>query len=172
MSKCELSLEVLQIASISQITHKYENWEVMDCKSFPVVRSLGPSCLLLVLEVCNPKRLYRKSWAANLLMSQTSPWAPATGSNKGSQTYKCFQLVSSEKCCLSSKLVSWPLSVDTSSIWPGCVLSLVLSICLSVFCSFFCPSIYQSTFSFLDSNWKTVCPIKFILDRDIYHHHS
>ena len=32
-----------------------------------------------------------------------------------------FSLLINEKCCLSSKLhmyVSWPLSVDTSSIWP------------------------------------------------------
>ena len=39
---------------------------------------------------------------------------------------------------------------------------------LSVFCPFVC----QSKFPFLDSNSKTVCPIKFKLDREIDHHHS
>ena len=32
---------------------------------------------------------------------------------------RAFSLLINEKCCLSSKLiVSWPLLVDTSSIWP------------------------------------------------------
>ena len=45
----------------------------MGCKSFDVVRlHLGPSCLLLVLEVCNVKTTYRKSWAANLFWFQLS----------------------------------------------------------------------------------------------------
>ena len=36
-----------------------------------------------------------------------------------------------------------------------------------------CPtSVCPSTFSFPDSNSKTVCPIKFKLDREIDHHHS
>ena len=36
-----------------------------------------------------------------------------------------------------------------------------------------CPtSVCPSTFSFLDSNSKTLCPIEFKLDRDIDHHHS
>ena len=50
MSKCELSLEVLQIASISQITHSYENnlQKVMGCESFHVVRfDLGPLLLII-----------------------------------------------------------------------------------------------------------------------------
>ena len=34
---------------------------------------------------------------------------------------------------------------------------------MSVFCPFVCPS----TFLFLDSNSKTLCPIKFKLDREI-----
>ena len=40
------------------------------------------------------------------------------------------------------------------------------------FCPFVCPSICSSTFLFLDSNSKTVCPIEFKLDREIDHHHS
>ena len=43
---------------------------------------------------------------------------------------------------------------------------------LSVFCPFVCPYICLSTFLFPDSNSKTVCPIEFILDRNIDPHHS
>ena len=34
------------------------------------------------------------------------------------------------------------------------------------------PSVCPSTFSFPDSNSKTLCPIEFKLDREIDHHHS
>ena len=45
----------------------------------------------------------------------------------------------------------------------GVIPSVRLSVLLSV-----CPS----KFPFPDSNLKTVCPIKFKLDREIYHHHN
>ena len=56
MSKCELSLQVLQIASISQ---KLINMKTTDRKSWAANLfmwsdlTLEPSCLLLVLEVCS-----------------------------------------------------------------------------------------------------------------------
>ena len=44
----------------------------------------------------------------------------------------------------------------------------ILCVRLYVFCPFVC----SSTFLFPDSNSKTLCPIKFKLDREIDHHHS
>ena len=53
--------------------------EIMSWESFDMVRfDLGPhlevliTCLLLILEACNVKPTYRKSWAGNLLMSDLS----------------------------------------------------------------------------------------------------
>ena len=44
------------------------------------------TCLLLVLEVCNVKPTYRKSWAGNLLMWSDLTLGPPSRSNKDSQT--------------------------------------------------------------------------------------
>ena len=48
--------------------------------------------LLLVLEICDVKPSYRKSWAANLHMWLYLPLAPPSRSNEDSQTLKCLSL--------------------------------------------------------------------------------
>ena len=72
----------------------------MDWESFNVVRfDLGSllqgqtrivkvltTHLLLVLEVCNVKPAYRKSWAGNLLMWSDLTLDPPSRSNEDSQT--------------------------------------------------------------------------------------
>ena len=59
-------------------------------------------------------------------------------------------------------LESWCLHLCTKI-----EIGVIPSVCLSVFCPFVC----LSKFPFPHSNSKTVCPIKFKLDREIDHHH-
>ena len=72
-------------------------WEIMGWKSSDVVKfHLGPlvqgqtriakvliTCLLLVLEVCNMKTTYRKSWAVNLLMFSDLTLGPSFKIKRG-----------------------------------------------------------------------------------------
>ena len=75
-------------------------WEIMDCESSDVVSfDLAPppfkvnlgqpnlktlmAHLLLVLEVCDVKRTYRKSWAKNLLMSSDLTLGPFVKVKRG-----------------------------------------------------------------------------------------
>ena len=78
----------------------------MGCKSFMWLDlTLGPSCLLLVLEVCNVKTTYRKSWAANPLMWSDFTLGPLLqGQIRVAKLKSAFSLLINEKCCLSSKL--------------------------------------------------------------------
>ena len=50
------------------------------------------ACLLLVLQVCNVKPTYRKSWARNLLMCSDLTLGPPLRSKEDSQTQKCLYL--------------------------------------------------------------------------------
>ena len=65
--------------------------------------TLGPSCLLLVLEVCSVKTTYRKSWAAfDVVRLHFGPLLQ--GQIRVAKLKSAFSLLINEKCCLSSKL--------------------------------------------------------------------
>ena len=107
MSKCELSLEVFQIASMSQILINMKKTYRKSWAANLFMWSdltLGPSCLVLVLEVCNVKTTYRKSWAANLLIWSDFTLGPLLqGQIRVAKLKSAFSLLINEKCCLPSK---------------------------------------------------------------------
>ena len=108
MSKCELSLQVLQIASISQITHYYENnlEEVMGCKSFHVVRfHLGPLLLIIGprgLQCENDLYEIMDCESFDVVRLHLGPLLQ--GQIRVAKLKRAFTLLINEKCFLSSKL--------------------------------------------------------------------